>query len=111
MEQDRKPTYIWSTKTKDAVIYNEKKTVSSIYNGKKTVSFTSRQLHVKEWNYSNLYHHTRKNPQNGLDLNIRPGSLKLLEENISWTLSDINHSNVFTHAPPRVMKIKTKLNK
>ena len=42
------------------------------------------------------------------DLNTRPGTIKLLEENIGKTLSDINHSKMIT---PRVMEIKTKINK
>ena len=45
------------------------------------------------------------------DLNIRPETIKLLEENIGRTLSDINHSKVYYDPPPRVMKIKTKINK
>ena len=45
------------------------------------------------------------------DLNVRPDTIKLLEENIGRTLSDINHSNIFFDPPPRVMKIKTKINK
>ena len=36
---------------------------------------------------------------------------KLLEENIGRTLFDINHSKIFFDPPPRVMKIKTKINK
>ena len=45
------------------------------------------------------------------DLNVRPDTIKLLEENIGRTLSDINHSKIFFDPPPRVMKIKTKINK
>ena len=37
--------------------------------------------------------------------------LKLLEENIGKTLLDINHSKIFFDPPPRVMEIKTKINK
>ena len=37
--------------------------------------------------------------------------MKLLEENIGRTLSDINRSNIFFDPPPRVIKIKTKINK
>ena len=43
------------------------------------------------------------------DLNVRPDTLKLLEENIGRTLSDINHSNIFFNLSPRIMEIKTKL--
>ena len=45
------------------------------------------------------------------DLNVRPETIKLLEENIGKTLSDINHSRIFQDPPPRVMKIKAKVNK
>ena len=40
------------------------------------------------------------------DLNVRLDTIKLLEENIERTLSDINRSNTFLDLPPRVMKIK-----
>ena len=45
------------------------------------------------------------------DLNIRPETIKLLDENIGKTLSDINHSSFLYDPPPRVMEIKTKTNK
>ena len=45
------------------------------------------------------------------DLNVRPDTIKLLEENIGRTLYDINHSKIFFDPPPRVMEIKTKINK
>ena len=45
------------------------------------------------------------------DLNVRLDTIKLLEENIGRTLFDINHSKIFFDQPPRVMKIKTKINK
>ena len=45
------------------------------------------------------------------DLNVRPDTIKLLEENIGRTLFDINHSKIFFDPPPRVMEIKTKINK
>ena len=40
------------------------------------------------------------------DLNVRPDTIKLLEENIGRTLFDINHSKIFSDPPPRVMEIK-----
>ena len=43
------------------------------------------------------------------DLNVRPDTIKLLEEHIGRTLFDINHSTIFFDPPPRVMKIKTKI--
>ena len=44
------------------------------------------------------------------DLNLRLNTIKLLEENIDRTLSEINGSNFFSDIPPRVMTIKTKIN-
>ena len=40
------------------------------------------------------------------DLNVRPDTIKLLEENMDRTLHDINHSKIFYDPPPRVMEIK-----
>ena len=45
------------------------------------------------------------------DLNVRPESIKLLEENTGRTLDDINQSKILYDPPPRVMEIKTKVNK
>ena len=45
------------------------------------------------------------------DLNVRPDTVKLLEENIGRTLYDINHSKILFDAPRRVREIKTKINK
>ena len=44
------------------------------------------------------------------DLNVRPETIELLEENIGRTLSDVNHSKILYDLPPRVMEIKTKTN-
>ena len=43
------------------------------------------------------------------DLNIRPETIKLLEENINKSLSDINYSKVLYDLPPSVMEIKLKI--
>ena len=45
------------------------------------------------------------------DLNVRPDTIKLLEENIGRTLYDINHSKILFDPPPREMEIETKINK
>ena len=45
------------------------------------------------------------------DLNVRPQTIKLLEENIGRTLNDINQSKILCNLPPRVIEIKTKVNK
>ena len=44
------------------------------------------------------------------DLNVRPETIKLLEDNIGRTLDDVNQSKIFYDPPPRVMEIKTKIN-
>ena len=45
------------------------------------------------------------------DLNVRPETIKLLEENIGKTLSDINYSRILYDPPPRKLEIKAKINK
>ena len=45
------------------------------------------------------------------DLNVRPESIKLLEENKGKTLSDINHSRILYDPPPRILEIKAKIDK
>ena len=45
------------------------------------------------------------------ELNVRPDTIKLLEENIGRTLLNINHSKIFFDPSTRVMDIKTKINK
>ena len=45
------------------------------------------------------------------DLNVRLETIKLLEENIGRTLDDINQSKILDDPLPRVMEIKTKVNK
>ena len=44
-------------------------------------------------------------------LNVRPETIKLLEENVGRTVDDINQSNILYAPPPRVIEIKTKVNK
>ena len=55
--------------------------------------------------------YTKINSKGIKDLNVRPETIKFLEENIGKTLSDVNHSSIFYDPPPRVMKIKAKINK
>ena len=44
-------------------------------------------------------------------LNVRPETIKLLEENIGKTLFDVNHSSILYDPPPRILEIKAKINK
>ena len=55
--------------------------------------------------------YTKTNSKWIKDLNVRPETIKLLEENIGKTLSDIHHSRILYDPPPRVMEIKAKINK
>ena len=45
------------------------------------------------------------------EINVRPETIKLLEEIIGRTLDGINQSKILYYPPPRVMEIKTKVNK
>ena len=58
-----------------------------------------------------LTSYTKPNSKCIKDLNVRPETIKLLEENIGRTLNDINQSKILYDPPPRVTKIKTKVNK
>ena len=44
-------------------------------------------------------------------LKLRPENIKLLEENIGKTHSDMNHSKILCDPPPRILEIKAKINK
>ena len=50
--------------------------------------------------------HTKINSKWIKDLNVRPEIIKLLEENINKTPSDINHNRTLYDSPSRVMEIK-----
>ena len=55
--------------------------------------------------------YTKINPKWIKDLNVRPATIKPLEENIAKTLSDINHSRILYDPPPRILEIKAKISK
>ena len=55
--------------------------------------------------------YTKVNSKWIIYLNFIPETIKFLEENIGRTLSDINHSKILYDPLPRVMEIKTKINK
>ena len=92
--------------TKEARIYNGARTVSLInVLGKLDSSMQNNEIRT-------LPNTTHKDNSKWIkDLNVRPETIKLLEENISRTLNDINQSKILYDPPPRVMEIKTKINK
>ena len=55
--------------------------------------------------------YTKTNSKWIKDLNVRPETIKLLEENIGRTLFDINQSKFLFDTTPRLMEIKGKINK
>ena len=87
--------------TKEARIYNGAKIASSISGTGKT-----EQLHQQ---FLTLY--TKVSSKWIKNLNVRSETIKLLEENIGRTLNDINQSKILQDPPPRVMEIKTKVNR
>ena len=60
---------------------------------------------MKEKHFLGLY--TKTNSKWIKDLNIRPETIKLLEESTGKTLSGINHSRVLYDPPPRILETKT----
>ena len=79
-----------------------------IYNNKwcwENWSTTYKRMKLEQF----LTPYTKINSKWIKDINVRPEIIKLLEENIGRTLSNINHSKVLYDTAPTVMKIKTKI--
>ena len=83
------------------------KAVSSVNGAGKT-----GQLHVKRMKLEHfLTPYTKINSKWITDLNVRPETIKFLEENIGRTLDLINQSKILYDPPPRVTEIKMKVSK
>ena len=92
--------------TKEARIYNGEKTLFNKWCWENWTA-TCKRMKLEH----SLTPYTKVNSKWIKDLIVRPGTIKLLEENIGRTLHDINHSNILFDPPPRAMEIKTKINK
>ena len=71
------------------------------------LSTTCKRMKLKHF----LIPYTKINSKWIKDLNIRPETIKLLEENIGKTLSNRNHSRILYGPPPRILERKAKINK
>ena len=93
---------------KEARIYNGEKIASSISDGCwKNWTVTYKRMKLEHF----LSPYTKINSKWIKDLNVRPETIKLLEEYIGRTLDDTSQNRIFYDAPSRVMGIKTKIKK
>ena len=86
------------------------------YNGKKdnlfnkwcweNCSSTCKRMKLEHF----LTPYTKINSKCIKDVNVRPETIKLLEENIGKTLSDMNHRRILCDPPSRILEIKAKIN-
>ena len=89
--------------TKEARIYNGVKTISNKWCWENWTT-TCKRMKLEH----SLTPYTNINAKWIQDLNVRPETIKLLEENTGKTLSDINHSRVLYDPLPRTLEIKEK---
>ena len=70
-------------------------------------NYTCKRMKLEHF----LTSYTKINSKWIKDLNARPETIKLLEENTGRTLNDINQSKILYDPSPRVKEIKTEVNK
>ena len=93
--------------TKEVRIYNGKK--DNLFNKWcwENLSTTCKRMKLEHL----LISYAKLNTKWIKDLNVRPETIKLPEENIGKTFSDINHSRILYDTPPSILEIKAKINK
>ena len=89
--------------TKEATIYNGEDILFNKW-GQESQTATSKRMKLEH----SLTTYTKINSKWIKDLNVRPDTIKLLEENTGRTLYDISHSKILFHPAPREMEIKQK---
>ena len=92
--------------TKETRIYNGENTISNKWCGENWSTPCKRKK--LEW-FVTPY--TKINSKWIKDLNVRPETIKLLEENIDKIPPDINYSRILYDPPPRILEIKAKISK
>ena len=111
MEQDRKPRYkpmyLWVSffvvDKGGKNIQWRKQSLQQVVLGK-LVNCVTNRMKLEHF----LTPYTNINSDFIKDLNVRPETIKILEENIGRALSNINHSKILYNPPPRGKEIKTK---
>ena len=112
MEQDRKPRHkpmhLWVL-----ILDKEGKNIQwgkdSLFNKWCWENWTATSKRIKLEHFLTPY--TKINPKWIKDINVRPETIKLLEEYIGRTVGDINLSKILYDSSPRVIEIKTRINK
>ena len=107
IKSPEKSTHLCSpSSTKEARIYNGKK-ITFLTWCWENWSTTCKRMKLEHF----LTPYTKINSKCIKDLNVRPETIKLLEDIIGKTLSNINHSKILYDPPPRILEIKEKMNK